>query len=404
MDYKSTLLAPLKIGNKECPNRFFIQAMEGNDADDEGNPSELTCRRYEELFKGDAGMVSLESIFLSPDCRRRQCQLVLARENLAPIAALVRRLRAINPATLFIFQLNHAGENIHPALGPRIAVKANPAVAASLLSEEEIAWIMDAYVASARLAYEAGADGVDVKLCHGYLSMQMLRPFNDRSWKYGGSWENRRTFAFELYERIRKAVPDEGFLLGSKISLWDASIGGFGTAGPDTGVMDLSEPIDLAKGLVERGASFLIQSASGPDLIQPSKKAALSVFLHQSLAKALKEAVGPDTAIIGSGYSLLAEGKHPFANASPDTVSLFRCAARNIERGWVDSIGLGRQSFADPHLPRKLREGAEAYIRYCIVCDACSKLQWNDRQVGCAVHDPYYARILKELNSEAARG
>ena len=48
MDYKKTLLSPIKIGTRTSPNRFFIQAMECTDADKDGNPSDLTYKRYGE--------------------------------------------------------------------------------------------------------------------------------------------------------------------------------------------------------------------------------------------------------------------------------------------------------------------------------------------------------------------
>jgi hypothetical protein len=37
--------------------------------------------------------------------------------------------------------------------------------------------------------------------------------------------------------------------------------GGCGSAGPDTAVMDLTESIALCKGLEERGAHYILQSA-----------------------------------------------------------------------------------------------------------------------------------------------
>ena len=42
-----------------------MQAMECNDEDENGNPSELTYKRYENLAKGEAGMVSLEAISIT---------------------------------------------------------------------------------------------------------------------------------------------------------------------------------------------------------------------------------------------------------------------------------------------------------------------------------------------------
>ena len=42
MSYKETLLTPVQIGTKTCKNRFFMQPMECNDEDANGNPSQMT--------------------------------------------------------------------------------------------------------------------------------------------------------------------------------------------------------------------------------------------------------------------------------------------------------------------------------------------------------------------------
>ena len=163
----------------------------------------------------------------------------------------------MNPKTLFIFQLTHSGELSNPEFSKRLSVKPLPGFEAEVFTEDEFEKIMEDFVLAAKITYDVGADGIDMKFCHGYLGSQILRPYNTRKWKYGGTWENRRQFAFDLYERIRKAVPDKNFLIGSKISVWEGFPGGFGTAGPDTPVIDLSEPIDLVKGLEERGRAIL---------------------------------------------------------------------------------------------------------------------------------------------------
>jgi len=65
MDERQILLSPIQFGTKTSQNRFFIQPMEGNDADPEGNPTDLTYERYENLFRGEAGVVTLEAITIT---------------------------------------------------------------------------------------------------------------------------------------------------------------------------------------------------------------------------------------------------------------------------------------------------------------------------------------------------
>jgi 2,4-dienoyl-CoA reductase-like NADH-dependent reductase (Old Yellow Enzyme family) len=47
----------LKIGAKTAPNRIVNQPMECNDADEVGNPTELTFDRYRQLAQGRAGII-----------------------------------------------------------------------------------------------------------------------------------------------------------------------------------------------------------------------------------------------------------------------------------------------------------------------------------------------------------
>ena len=407
MNKSDILLSPIKIGTRDCQNRFFSQAMECNDADPAGNPTDLTYQRYENPFKGEAGLISLEAITITDKNRSRMNQLFIMPQNKAPLATFVRRMREVNPKPLFIFQLTHSGELSNPEFSKRLSVRPLPGYTADVITEDEFEKIMDDFVLAARMTYDVGADGIDMKFCHGYLGSQILRPYNNRKWKYGGSWENRRQFAFDLYERIRKVIPDENFLIGSKISVWEGFPGGFGTAGPDTPVIDLSEPVDLVKGLEERGAQYFIQSAGSPSitisLTQADKDHPYFAYLHQYFAKVLKENAKPQTVIIGSNYSVFGKGKGKLQAVSTEDSALLAYGAQNIQKGYVDMIALGRQSLADPMIPLKLREGREAEINYCTTCDNCLELLIQQAPIGCATFNKYYTETLVKTRKEKGR-
>lgn len=407
MDYRKTLLSPVKIGNRTSRNRFFIQAMECCDADKEGNPSDLTCQRYENLFKGGAGVVTLEAISITRESRSRDDQLTIMPENAKALGNFVKRLKEINPETLFLFQLTHSGELSNPAFSRRVTVNPLYGYGGHLLTEEEMDKIMDEFVLAAQIAHDAGADGVDMKLCHGYLGSQVLRPYNSRKWKYGGSWENRNRFAFDLYDRISRAVNDKNFLIGSKISAWEGFPGGFGTAGPDSPVIDLTEPIALIKGLEERGAQYFVETAGSPSitvsLTQAERQHPYIAYLHPTFQKAFKDAVKPGTVIIGSNYSVWGNGNKGLQACDPKENSLLKVGAKNIENGITDMIALGRQSLADPMLPVKLKEGREADIHFCTLCDNCLELLIRQQKIGCCTYNRYYTDVLVNVRKEKGR-
>jgi len=404
MSYKDTLLSPVKIGTRTCENRFFIQPMECNDEDATGSPSESTIERYCKLANGEAGLVSLEAVSVTRESRSRDNQLMIMEPNREPLTKFVRKVKETNPKMLFIFQLTHSGELSHPGFSRRVTIKPLHGYGGDLLTEEEVDKIMDSFVLAAQIAHDAGADGIDMKLCHGYFGSQVLRPYNDRKWKYGGSWENRSRFAFDLYERIQNAVNDKDFLIGSKISAWEGFPGGFGTDGPDSPIIDLTEPISLLKGLEERGAQFFIQSAGSPSittsLTQADKNSPFFAYLHQFFAKELKKHLKPETVIIGSNFAPFRNGKNNLCAVTEEQSSLFAYGAQCIERGVLDMLGLGRQSFADPLLPRKLREGKEDEIKWCTICDNCLELLIQQSKVGCSTYNKYYTDILVETRKE----
>jgi len=407
MNYSDTLLQPLKIGNLTAQNRFFMQAMECNDEDERGNPSDITLERYQNLARGEAGLVSLEAISITRESRSRDNQLTIMPQNEKALTDFVKKVKEVNPNMLFVFQLTHSGELSNPAFSRRVTVNPLYGYGGDLLTEEEVDRIVDGFVMAAKIAHNAGADGIDMKLCHGYLGTQILRPYNSRKWKYGGSWENRSRFAYDLYERIQKEVNDKNFLIGSKISAWEGFPGGFGTEGPDSPIIDLTEPIALLKGLEERGAQYFIQSAGSPSitisLTQADKHVPYFAYLHQFFAKELKKNLRPETVMIGSNFSPFRNGKNGLCAVEPEKSSLLQYGAQCVERGVVDMVALGRQSFADPFLPKKLREGREDEIKYCTVCDNCLELLIQQSKVGCCTFDKRYTEELVRTRKEKGK-
>jgi len=407
MSYRDTLLQTIAIGGRVAQNRFFAQAMECADADDDGNPTELTYRRYENLFKGGWGLIDLEAISITQESRSRKNQLLIRSQNASALAKFVKFLREVNPRPLIVFQLTHSGELSSPDFSRRVTVCPSCTYGGDLLTDAEVDRIMDDFVQAAKIAQDVGADGIDMKLCHGYLGSQILRPFNSRTWKYGGKWESRRQFAFDLYERIAKAANDPKFLIGSKVSAWEGFPGGFGTDGPDSPVIDLTEPLDLIKGLEERGAQYIVQSAGSPSitisLTQAEKNHPYIAYLHPTFQKAFKQAMRRETVLIGSNYSVWGRGNPNLQMVRPEENSMLKAGAKNIDKGIVDMIGLGRQSFADPLLPLKLEQGNEEGMKFCTLCDNCLELLIRQRPIGCCTFNQYYTDVLADVRKHSGK-
>lgn len=406
MGYKETLLQPIRIGGKTCINRFFAQPMECVDSDAEGNPTDLTYARYENLYRGGFGLVDLEAITVTNESRARRTQLEIMPRNEEPLKRFISRLKEVNPDILIVFQLTHSGEISSPDFSRRVTVKPMHGLGGELLSEGEVERIIDQFTLASKIAQNAGADGIDMKLCHGYLGTQILRPFNDRDWKYGGPWENRARFAYDLMERIRAAVGKD-FLIGSKMSMWEGIPGGFGSAGPDSPLMDLTEPLELIRGLEERGASYFVESLGNVHASMAYMEAVgdepyLS-YLHFYFSNLMKRALKPETVVIGSHFSSFRGNRNKLLCVEPEKASTFAMGARCIEDGMMDMIGLGRQSFADPLTPRKLMEGREDEIRYCTQCMNCEELMIRQQPVGCVLYNKPYTERFKEVRKNMGK-
>lgn len=401
------LFREIKIGPKTAVNRIALNAMECNDADSHGDPTDLTYERYINAFRGGAGLVLMEAISVVDESRGRMNQLIGTPENLPGLKKLIDALRQENDKTILLIQLTHSGELSQSAFSRKVCVKPLPGFGGDMLTEDEVKVIIDKFVTSAKVAYDAGADGVDVKLCHGYLGSQFCRPYNDRDWKYGGSFENRMRFAYEIYERIDKEINDRNFLVGSKISVWEGFPGGMGTAGPDSAVLDFEEIQKMVKGLEERGASYIVQSAGSPSitlaLTQPDKNIPDYGYLHFTFQKVVKDALKPETVVIGSAYSIYRDGNPKFLAVDPEKCSFEFWANKHINEGVVDMVALGRQSLADSALPRKLQEGKADEINWCSVCDNCVELLIRQMPVACCTYNKPYAKALSDARKEKGK-
>lgn len=406
----NALFTPIKIGNRVIENRFAIQPMEGNDAIDThdpingGNPTDKTIARYSQLFEGNAGLIDLEAISITDKSIGRDKQLSILPRNAKALTKFIADLKAINPKPLFVMQITHSGEISEPNFSERVTPKVMPGVGGRLLTEDDVEKILNDFVTAAKIAHDAGADGLELKFCHGYLASQMLRPYNDRKWKYGGPAENRFRFGYEMYERISKAVNDPNFILGSKVTLYEGIPGGQGTEGPDSAVMDLTEPLEFIKGIEARGAQFIIETAGGPSadiaLMEPPQSSPNEAYLHFYFSKQVKKVVKPETVVIGSAYSVYRDGHNTFNFVDPDKTSLLAWGDKNIREGIVDMVALGRQSFADPLLPKKVIAGNQSAVNWCNACDKCCELMIRQQNVGCVAYNKDYAKSLASARKE----
>lgn len=401
----SVLSAPIQVGDKIVPNRMCIQPLEGFDGNPDGTPSDLIFRRYRRYAEGGAGLIWYESITVSDDGRCNPLQMVIKPSTVSEIKRLVDESNAAAEAKYGrrpynVLQLTHSGRrSTDKDWNPTpLAVVPNPYIdhhnsidgrsgKITFATDEKIEEIIKGFIDAATLAYEAGFDSVDIKVCHEYILRELLAAYN-REGKFGGSFENRTRAVFMIIDGIRKN-------LGSRLDIcvrlnaYDCIPypHGWGMK-KEEGVMepDLEETIRLCRMLVERGVSLINISTMMPRY-QPYGRGYLA------------ELEGSEINPYAGTYELLKATKE-IREAVPG--GIFVCtgltwleqfggnvAAGGINQGWFDIGGFGRQGFAYPDFAYDLIHDKTMHrSKCCITCDKCYDLiQKGHCQTGCVVRD-----------------
>ena len=121
------------------------------------------------------------------------------------------------------------------------------------MSVADIADAIEAFVACARLADEAGYDILEIHGAHGYLIHQFLSPLtNQRSDAYGGERANRMRLALEITEAVRAVWPS-----GKPLFYRASCVDGQG------GIWDMDDTVALARELKTHGVDVFDCSSGG---------------------------------------------------------------------------------------------------------------------------------------------
>ena len=422
----SPLAEPLQSNGYRVGNRFCILPMEGWDGTRDGEPSDLTTRRWRHFGLSGAKLIwGGEAIAVRHDGRANPNQLVINPQTEQSLAALRQTLvdahveRFGGADDLYIgLQLTHSGRFSRPNASeraePRVAYQ-HPvldrrfASGVRVFTDDELDRLVEDYVRAARIARRAGFHFVDVKHCHGYLGHELLSG-RSREGRYGGSFANRTRFLQNVVEGIRASVP--GLAIGVRLSAVDTVPY---TKGPDkAGVAEVdSEGFQHAFGLLPNGeieTSALDDSRQLLRLLQdlgirwvcitlgspyynphmqrpalfppsdgyePPEDPLRGVARHVALTAALK-AEFPDLLFVGSGYSYLQEW-------------LPHVAQHAVRTRQTDFVGLGRMVLAYPDLPADVLAGLP--LRRKSICRTFSDCTTGPRLglvSGCYPLDAFY--------------
>lgn len=319
-------------------NRMVMSPMTRSRAVEAHVPNALMAEYYAQ--RATAGLIITEGTAPSPN------GLGYARIPGLFNSAQVRGWKLVTDAVhtkggkIFV-QLMHVGRVAHVANLPADAEVVGPSAeicpgdmhtdaggmqphsAPRPMTPADIAQAVNEHASAARLAIEAGFDGVELHAANGYLIEQFLNAnLNQRSDGYGGSIDGRNRFALEVAQAVAAAIGANK--VGMRLSPHGVFNGTGGFAGVDTQYMALTKALS-ALGLAY--LHVLDHSAMGTPPVPPALKVALR--------KAFK------------GVFMLAGG---FDRSS---------AEKALVEGHADLVAFGRPFLANPDLVARLQAGAE---------------------------------------------
>jgi len=330
----TSLFDPMTLGDMRLSNRVVMAPLTRNRAAPGQVPSALAVQYYAQ--RASAGLIVTEATQVSP-----QGQGYLDTPGLHN-AEQVQGWRRVTDAVherggKIIVQLWHVGRISHVSLQPggvapvsstaRVA-RGKTFTAAGFedcsvpraLDIGEIPGIVASYGHAARLALQAGFDGVEVHGANGYLIDQFLRDsINDRQDAYGGPIENRVRFLREVMQAVCAEIG------GARTGLRLSPVTPVNDAGQDSDAQALFEhAVDQLAPLKLAFLHLIEGQTGGPRDVAPFDYAAL----RQRFGGAW---------MVNNGYSR-------------------DMALAAVATGAADLVAFGKLFISNPDLVRRLRD------------------------------------------------
>ncbi|MFH0991698.1 MAG: NADH:flavin oxidoreductase [bacterium] len=441
-----SITRPVKLGDRTIGNAIGIHPMEGCDCTLDGQPDELTFRRWERFGRGGAKLIWGEATAILPEGLANSRQLLLNEENMSSIEALLSRSRcahrdefSTDSDLLIGLQLTHSGRYSyrkpiiayhHPQVDCVTYIDRKKKIPIPpdypVISDDELEKLEDLFVEAIVKVQKMGFDFVDIKQCHTYLLNELLGA-RTREGKYGGSFENRTRFIRNVLGKARNEV-GSAFILASRINTYDGiphekdPVTGagkpiayplpypynFGIDRNNPLLEDLAEPIQLVGIMREYGVLLINVSMGSPyyamHLGRPFEHAPmdgyttpehplLGIDRHFRITEQIQKAY-PDVVTVGTGYSWLRQ-------------YLAYAGESNIRRGRVGIVAVGRGAIAYPDYAKDIiATGKMNSSKVCIAVSHCTNLmrskhnEMGQYPAGCVPRDPIYAKIFKESLQE----
>ena len=352
------LLAPLDLGFVTLKNRTLMGSMHTGLEEKPGG-FERMAAYFAERARGGVGLMVTGGIAPNEEGGVYAGAAKLSTAEEADKHRIVTQ--AVHEADGRIcLQILHAGRYAYsPKQVAPSAIQApiNPFKPREL-DEEGIEKQIADFVNCAVLARQAGYDGVEIMGSEGYFINQFLAAHtNQRTDRWGGSYENRMRLPVEIVRRVREAVGSD-FIIIYRLSMLDLVEGG----------SDWQEIIVLAKAIEAAGAT-LINTGIG---------------WHEARIPTIATKV-PRAAFTKVTAKLRGEVSIPLITTN--RINTPEVAERVLAEGDADMVSMARPFLADPEFVNKAAAGRSDEINTCIGCNqACLDHTFSGKLTTCLVN------------------
>ena len=258
-----SLFSPLTLRSVTSRNRIGVSPMCQYSATD-GVANDWHYVHLGSRAVGGAGLVIVEATGVAPEGRITPgCLGLWSEKQIEPLARIAKFVK--EHGAVAGIQIAHAGRKASAALpwnggahlsdaqgGWEIIAPSAIPFGGDLkkipraMTEADILRVQNDFVATAKRALAAGFNFLELHAAHGYLFNEFLSPLsNQRTDKYGGSFENRIRLLLDTTRAVRQVWPDN-LPLAVRISAIDWMPGGW----------QIEDSIALAKIFENRGRGF----------------------------------------------------------------------------------------------------------------------------------------------------
>ena len=351
------LLAPLDLGFTTLRNRVLMGSMHTGLED--GNQFDRLAAYFAERARGGVGLMVTGGF--SPNI----AGWVKPFAGMLVSQRAARRHRTITDAVhaeggKIALQILHAGRYAyHPfAVAPSAIKSPISPFRPRELSAAGVERQIKAFIRCARLARDAGYDGVEIMGSEGYFINEFLvRETNHRDDEWGGGYENRMRLPVEIVARTRAAVGAD-FIIIYRLSMIDLIPGG----------SSWDEVVQLANAVEAAGATLINTGIGWHEARVPTSATSVPRGAFAWITRKMKGEVR---------VPLIATNR----------INTPEVAEQILADGSADMVSMARPLLADPEFVRKAAAGRADEINTCIACNqACLDHAFANKVASCLVN------------------